>query len=208
MRGLLIYLLLLLPWLAATQSTYLEAGNGIRVGIWQYNLGDNAQGDYAGQGLQYTHFSPFWPVYLQAGKSWKKWEAGLGASYTLFLDNEFRVHQTPDNFRPRIYAFTDQYVSLLHFYGHLHYYLVRTDGFRLGPCGSGGYFLPLNDYPEKEQLQNRWFMEGGIKGLFKWGKVWISVAPVYQWNLISGKESIASHQIFSFGGMLGVRGEW
>lgn len=207
MRGLITASLLLLAISCQGQQPFLEAGAGVRVGIWQYNLGENSQGDYAGEGLHYTHFSPFFPFYLQSGLQFEKWEGSLGGSYTLFLDNEFRVHQNPGTFIPNIYTFTEGYVHLIHVYGQLQYYLIRKEQVRLGPVGSAGIFRALNEYPLKGQLESRWFLEGGIRGLFRVGSLWLSIYPVYQWNIMQGPSSTANHQLFSFGGMIGLRKE-
>ncbi|MCG8326334.1 MAG: hypothetical protein MI974_01555 [Chitinophagales bacterium] len=204
----LLVILFHIPALAQ-KHFYLETGSGIRVGTWQYNLGQNTAGDYAGKGLQYTHFSPYWPVFIQAGWVGNKLEAGLGFSHTLFFDNEMRIHQNPGIQRPNNYAFTEKEpISLIHCYANTRFTIIKRKKVRLAGSFSGGYFKPLSNYPAQESLNRSWFLEGGMSSLFDIGKYSFIFTPAYQLNLITGKNSQASHQLFSFGALFGIRKEW
>lgn len=199
------FFLLLWPISITAQELFFETGTGLRVGTWQYNLGNNTNGDFAGNGLQYTHFSPYLPVYAQIGYSWDKFEIGMGSSFTLFMDNEMRVHQNPGAVTVDEYAFTDGTVMLFNAYLDVKYFLISKSRFKLGPRFSGGYFTPLTDYPEQERLNNSWFLEGGMSSLFQIKTFWINISPSYQWNTIRATNTSAEHQLFSFGALVGIR---
>ena len=194
----------LLPFVLSAQSWFAEPGLAFRSGIWQYNLGKNDQGVFAGEGLDYSHFSPFLEGYLQGGYQAKRYSIGAGMAYTVFFDNELRVNQ---NRRGRGYSYTvsESFIQFLHLFIRGEGYLVRRDNFRLGPSLRAGFFHPTTGYPAQAELRRRRFMEGGLTCLVRIGRPWLTIKPAYQWNTISGKDTDARHQIFSMGIAVGLR---
>ena len=113
----LVLLCLWLPLNLAAQNWWAEGGAGFRSGIWKYGLGRDAAGVYAGNGLHYSHFSPFLGAYLQAGRQWPAFSLGAGAGYMIFFDNEMRVQQNQLPGAPTLYEISDKYARFLHLYG-------------------------------------------------------------------------------------------
>ena len=202
----LIPLLLLLPLPLLSQSWFVEPGGAFRSGIWQYNLGENSQGVYAGEGLDYSHFSPSLEGYLQGGYQSEAFSVCLGLAYTVFFDNELRVNQNKGG-RSSIYAISDGFIQFFHWYGRGEWHAVRRKGLRLGPSLRAGFFTPVTHFPEQAGLQRRRFIEGGLTCLARLGKPWLTINPAYQWNRITGKGTDASHDIFSMGLLVGLRYE-
>ncbi|MCB0579635.1 MAG: hypothetical protein KDD10_10050 [Phaeodactylibacter sp.] len=201
---LLTALWCLLPLALAAQSWFAEPGIAFRSGIWQYNLGEDNQGRYAGEGLHYSHFSPFLGSYLQGGYEGERFTLGMGLAYTVFFDKELRVNQNRQN-GTYLYAISESFIQLFHWYGYGEWHAVRKNGFRLGPCLRAGFFTPTTSFPQQEELQRRRFIEGGLSCLARIGRPWLVVSPAYQWNVISGRETDARHDIFSMGLSVGLR---
>lgn len=204
----LIFLLLWPPLGLFAQNWWVEGGAGFRTGIWKYDLGEDANGVYAGNGLHYTHFSPFLGAYAQAGRQWKAFSLGGGISYTLFFDKEMRIQQNQQPGKPTIYDISDHYAQFLHLYSRLEGYAIRRQGFRLGPSLQAGWFSPTTGYPQSQALHRRYFAEAGIVGLMRLGNGWLTVNPVYQWNVADGKGTDARHIITSLGVLAGWRHLW
>lgn len=197
-------LLLLLPaWLPA-QSWFIEPGLGFRSGIWQYNLGEDSQGVYGGEGLHYSHFSPFLEGSLQGGYQERAFSIGAGLAYTVFFDNELRVNQNQRG-RNNIYPIADGFIQFFHLFIRGEWHLAHREGFRLGPSLRAGFFHPTTGYPQQAELHRRYFVEGGLACLARIGRPWLSISPAYQWNSISGKGTDARHHIFSMGILVGLR---
>lgn len=192
------------PHLMAQGHWVLEAGAGFRAGIWEYNLGNQGE-SYGTAGLHYTHFSPFIPIYLELGRQYPAFRLALGGSYTLFFDNEMRVHQN-GNSAYQEYTIAPGLVQFLHVYAQGAFYPIRTSGFKLGPQLSAGYFNPLTGHPDDGDFGTRFFLEPGLSLMLQIKKRWIQIRPVYQINTIhikSQHSGEAGHRITSIGVLLG-----
>ena len=201
---ILIPLLLMLPLSLYAQSWFVEPGGAFRSGIWQYNLGKNSQGVYGGEGLHYSHFSPFLEGYLQGGYQAKGYSIGAGLAYTVFFDNELRVNQNQRD-RSYIYPIAESFIQFVHVFIRGEWYVIQKKGFRLGPSLRAGFFQPTTGYPQQAELQQRRFIEGGLTCLARIGRPWLTISPAYQWNSITGKGTDARHHIFSLGILAGLR---
>ncbi|MCB0565443.1 MAG: hypothetical protein KDD01_13800 [Phaeodactylibacter sp.] len=201
---ILIPLLLMLPLSLYAQSWFVEPGAAFRSGIWQYNLGKNSQGVYGGEGLHYSHFSPFLEGYLQGGYQAKGYSIGAGLAYTVFFDNELRVNQNQRD-RSYIYPIAESFIQFVHVFIRGEWYVIQKKGFRLGPSLRAGFFQPTTGYPQQAELQQRRFIEGGLTCLARIGRPWLTISPAYQWNSITGKGTDARHHIFSLGILAGLR---
>ena len=199
-----IPLLLMLPLSLYAQSWFLEPGGAFRSGIWQYNLGENSQGVYGGEGLHYSHFSPFLEGYLQGGYQAKGVSFSAGLAYTVFFDNELRVNQNQRD-RSYIYPIAENSIQFVHIFIRGEWHVIQKKGFRLGPSLRAGFFQPITGYPQQAELQRRRFIEGGLTCLARIGKPWFTIGPAYQWNSITGKGTDATHHIFSLGILAGLR---
>lgn len=201
---ILITLLMLCPFRLLSQSWFAEPGLAFRSGIWQYNLGENARGVYAGEGLHYSHFSPFLEGSLQGGYQAGRFSIGGGLAYSVFFDNELRINQNQSG-RNYIYAISEGFIQFFHLFFRGEWQVVRKNGFRLGPSLRAGFFTPTTGYPEQAALQQRRFIEGGLTCLARLGRPWLSISPAYQWNSITGRGTDARHHIFSMGLAVGLR---
>lgn len=200
----LIALFLLLPMALLAQSWYLEPGIGFRSGIWQYNLGQNEEHIFAGEGLHYSHFSPSLEGYFQGGYQGANLAVGAGMAYSVFFDNELRVNQNQRG-RSYIYSISEGLIQFLHLFACAEWHVVRKQNLRLGPYLKGGFFHPTTGYPEQPVLNRRQFIEGGVTCLARIGRPWLTISPAYQWNSITGRGTDAHHHIFSMGIMAGLR---
>ena len=200
---ILIPLLLMLPLSLYAQSWFVEPGAAFRSGIWQYNLGKNSQGVYGGEGLHYSHFSPFLEGYLQGGYQAKGYSIGAGLAYTVFFDNELRVNQNQRD-RSYIYPIAESFIQFVHVFIRGEWYVIQKKGLRLGPSLRAGFFRPTTGYPQQAELQQRRFIEGGLTCLARIGRPWLTISPAYQWNSITGKGTDARHHIFSLGILAGL----
>ena len=199
-----ISLLMMLPLPLYAQSWFIEPGGAFRSGIWQYNLGENGQGVYGGEGLHYSHFSPSLEGYLQGGYQAQSFSAGAGLAYTVFFDNELRVNQNQRD-RRYIYPIAEGFIQFIHLYIRGEYYMIQKKGLRLGPSLRAGFFRPTTGYPQQADLHRQRFIEGGLTCLARIGRPWLTISPAYQWNSITGKGTDARHNIFSMGLAVGLR---
>ncbi|HMQ48072.1 MAG TPA: hypothetical protein PKA00_11930 [Saprospiraceae bacterium] len=184
----------------------LEAGSGFRAGIWEYNLGNQGE-SYGTEGLHYTHFSPFIPFYLEAGRQFPSFRLAVGGSYTLFFDNEMRVHQNGSSAYQE-YTIAPGLVQFLHLYTQVAFYPIKKAGFKLGPQLGIGYFNPLTGHPDESDFGFRHFLEPGLSLMLQIKQRWLHIRPVYQINAISSKSKPfreAGHRITSIGVLLGFQ---
>lgn len=185
----------------------VEVSGGALIGWWTHHKGSTDGGVKNNQGWDRTRTAPTLPVALDLLYRYHRWEFGLGANYSIYLEDDMIGSRHADNFYDK-FPIGDPYVHFAKFNASVAYLIINKPKYSFGPQFRLGSFLIDTRHPQQDDFGFRFYWEAGLQNTISIPWFDIVVKPTYSAGYIFPQTSTVDHEwheLVAFGAIVGIR---